>query len=158
MKRALILASLLVPPAKLAAQRPDGLGGRTELRLDVRPLNAAEVGVGFAVPTTLYMRVGALVAGGAVRDGDTTRAVGRVEGFVRIPFDPLFERRWAPYVTGGGAVSCAAERRCTPLLVLRVGLEGPRQGAGSWTPALEAGVGGGLRLAVLLRRTNGPGR
>ncbi len=144
-------------PTEAAAQLVDAGGPRPEFRLDLRPFDTAELGVGIAVPTTLYLRLGALIAGGAVRDGDTTRATGRIEGFLRIPFDPLFERRWAPYVTAGGALACTAERRCQPLIVLRLGIEGPR-GTKGWTPAVEAGVGGGLRVAVVLRRANGPNR
>lgn len=152
-----IACALLLWPAAMAAQLVEPTGPRAELRLDIRPFDTGELGVGLAVPTTMYLRIGALVAGGAVRDGDSTRATGRIEGFLRIPFDPLFERRWAPYVTAGGALACTAERRCQPLIVLRLGLEGPRA-ANGWTPAVEAGVGGGLRVAVVLRRANGPGR
>ncbi len=153
---ALALASF-ASPRLLVSQEAASTGARAELRLDIRPFDTAELGVGLAVPTTMYMRVGALVTGGAVRDGDTTRATGRIEGFLRIPFDPLFERRWAPYVTAGGALTCTAERRCQPFIVLRLGVEGPRV-ATNWSPAVEAGVGGGLRVAVVLRRANGPGR
>ena len=156
--RCVVAASLLSSAARTAtAQTPDVGGTRPELRLDLRPLDAVEAGVGFAVPTSLYLRVGALASGGVVRDGDSTRPTARIEAFLRLPLDPLFERRWAPYVGGGAALACTAERRCLPLLTLRIGLEGPR-GSGGWTPAFEVGVGGGVRVAVVLRRANGPGR
>jgi hypothetical protein len=154
---ALAAAAVLAAPQAARAQLVEPTQPRPEFRLDLRPFDTAELGVGVAVPTTLYLRVGALISGGARRDGDSTRAIGRIEGFVRIPFDPLYERRWAPTVTAGGALECTAERRCSPLIVLRLGLEGPRATSG-WTPAVEAGVGGGLRVAVVLRRANGPGR
>ena len=154
---AAVALALLSWPCAAEAQLAEPLRPRPELRLDLRPFDTAELGIGAAIPTTLYMRVGALVSGGARRDGDSTRATGRFEGFLRIPFDPLFERRWAPYVTIGGALECTAERRCRPLVALHVGLEGPR-GTTGWTPAVEAGVGGGFRVAVVLRRANGPGR
>ncbi len=149
---ALVLVMALVTRSTvLGAQLPDVGGPRPEFRLDVRPVDAAEVGLGLSVPTSFYLRFGGLVSGGVVRDGDTTRATARIEANVRIPFDPLYERRWAPYVTTGAALACAESRRCQPLLVLRVGIEGPASARG-WTPAFEAGVGGGLRVAVLLRR------
>ena len=140
-----------VTPARLPAQLPDVGGSRPEARVDLRPLNAVELGGGVSVPTSFYVRLGALAGAGALRDGDTTRATGRIELHLRLPLDPLMERRWAPYLIGGGALACTAERRCQPLLVLRVGLEGPRS-VGGWTPAVEAGVGGGLRVALVLRR------
>ena len=148
---------MLAAPRGARAQLAEPSQPRPELRLDLRPFDTAELGLGVAVPTTLYMRVGALISGGARRDGDSTRATGRIEGFMRIPFDPLYERRWAPYVTAGGALECTTDRRCSPFIVLRLGLEGPR-GTGGWTPAVEAGVGGGFRVAVVLRRANVPGR
>lgn len=152
-----LAAAIVMGPSCLAAQLPDVGGPRPEFRLDVRPTDAVELGAGVSVPTSFYLRLGGLVGGGMVRDGDTTRATARVEAHLRVPFDPLFERRWAPYVTAGGALACIDARRCQPLLVLRLGVEGPATTHG-WTPAFEAGVGGGLRIAVVLRRANPGGR
>lgn len=154
---ALLLALLAGAPAAARAQDL-GLGGpRAELRADLRPFDTAELGAAVAVPASLYLRVGVLASAGAVRDGDSTRATGRVEAFLRVPLDPLWESRWAPTLSGGAALQCTADRRCTPLVVLRLGLEGGR-GTGGWVPAIEAGVGGGVRLGLVLRRARGPAR
>ena len=73
------------------------------------------------------------------------RVTGRAEIVGRFLLDPLYEHRWGPYVAGGLGVAAH------PYVLVLLGLEGPR--LGRVTPALEAGLGDGVRLGFALRRS-----
>ncbi len=79
----------------------------------------------------------------------------RLEGIARFHLDPYRQDRRGVYAGGGVGVRHVAGDALRPLLVALVGVElAPR---GSVVPAIEAGVGGGARLGVVLRSLR-PGR
>ena len=118
---------------------------RIEGRLDALIANrtAIEPGVGIFVPLGTYVRAG--IVGGVGPITNPLRLTGRAELVGRFLLDPLLEHRWGPYVAGGLGIASH------PYLLAVLGIEGPRWGP--ITPALEAGVGNGVRVGFALRRS-----
>jgi hypothetical protein len=96
-----------------------------------------------------YARGVLLVAGGAARVDDRTRGSARVEGVVRFLLDPLRERRLGAYAGAGVSASWIDGDGWRTPLVVAFGVEGPRRGGHAL--AAEVGLGGGARLALVLR-------
>jgi phosphatidylglycerophosphate synthase len=140
----LLVVGAAVPP--LAAQP------RPEWRAALASPTAGELGLGVSWAASPYVRVVPLVAAGTAREGAQWRGMARAEVTGRFSPDPTGWATWAPYGVGGLELRCVATQRCTPALVARLGLEGPLW-RGRWRPAVEAGVGGGLHVAVSLRRS-----
>ena len=118
---------------------------RIEGRLDalIASRTAIEPGAGIFVPLGTYVRAG--LVGGVGPITHPLRVTGRAELVGRFLLDPLYEHRWGPYIAGGLGVASR------PYLLVLLGLEGPRWGP--VTPAIEAGVGSGIRLGFALRRS-----
>ena len=95
------------------------------------------------MPLGTYVRSGLI--GGVGPITNPLRFTARAELVGRFLLDPLYEHRWGPYVAGGLGVASH------PYLLVVLGLEGPKWGG--ITPALEAGVGDGLRVGIALRRS-----
>jgi hypothetical protein len=93
------------------------------------------------VPLGTYVRAG--LVGGVGPITNPVRLTGRAELVGRFLLDPLYEHRWGPYVAGGLGVASH------PYVLVLLGLEGPRWGP--LTPALEAGIGDGVRVGFALR-------
>lgn len=128
----------LVPLNVAFAQR-----AQPELRLDVlgpTPLSI-EPGLGLNVPLGTYVRSG-LAAGFDVRS--ETRKAWRGDFITRFTFDPFRQQRWALSLGGG-----LSFRRQTYLAAI-MDLEGPE--IHGFMPALQAGVSGGVRAGLILRR------
>jgi hypothetical protein len=118
-----------------------------ELRLDIsgpEPV-AIEPGVGLTTSLGTYARIG-LNAGYDVRGApERTGRRWRGDAIVRITLDPLRQQRWA--LSFGGGVSY---RGATTYLAALADLEGPE--VRGVMPALQIGVSGGTRVALILRR------
>jgi hypothetical protein len=132
------------PQQALQAEwRVDGIFART---------SGVEAGLGVSIPSGIYVRTGLAAGVGLGRHG----AEGRTDLLSRFSLDPFRQSRWALY--GGGGISgryrAEDDGGSRAFLLLFVGLEGPLplgQTAG-WVPIIEAGLGGGARLGVGLRR------
>ena len=134
------------------ASRPSTARFQPEVRADfiAARTSAAHLGVGIAVSTGTYLRLGIVgAAGQAWHDGQST-AAGRVDGLIRFVFDPLREFRWAPYAAGGIGGIYNGQDKWRAVLVGVIGVEGPA--TGHIVPAIELGFGGGARIGVALRR------
>lgn len=144
---ALVAALFATIPGRAAAQRML----QPEFRVDVLGPAPASLEPGAGITTALgtYVRVG-LAAGVDVLGirGDARR--GRAELVARATLDPYREQRFALSIGGG-----LGYRRAALHLVALLDVEGPA--VGGVVPALQAGVGGGLRGGVILRRAI-PGR
>lgn len=145
--RVAIAIALLPLPAR--AQFPMVRGWLPEFHLDVAPFTGAQAAAGASQAISFYARLGVLVAAGVRHDGPDVRGTGRIEVHGRFSADPIQELRWAPYAVGGALLSCADARRCRPLLLVRLGLEGPMRGG--WIPGIELGIGDGAHLGFVLR-------
>lgn len=130
----LALLVAMAAPATVHAQRI-----QPEIRLEtISPSYNALVGVALHVPMGRYVRVGF---------GGTGFAIGRTDVIARFSFDPFRQMRWA--LSAGGGLSYDAGKE-TLFLALHGDIEGPR--LGSVTPFVSAGLAGGARFALGLRR------
>ncbi|MGZ8471855.1 MAG: hypothetical protein ACXW61_18220 [Gemmatirosa sp.] len=137
-------------PALAPELRLDGAFGRE---------GGAFGGVGLFGDAGLYTRLGIVVVGGLARDplrlgaadDDGVMApAARIEALARFHLDPLRLSRRGTYL--GGGVAAALRDGAAPRwqLVALLGIEGAPRGA--IAPAVEVGLGGGVRVAVVLRR------
>jgi len=129
-----------------------------EVRQDVTLASepGTHLGLGLNVRAGYYVRVGAAIAAGTVRrEADAWMGAQRIDLTARFLLDPFGERRRAWYGGGGVSLAQVAGEEPTAVLNLLVGLEGQQRR--KITPAIELGVGGGVRLGVVLRRTR-PGQ
>ena len=147
----LVIVSLLAGARVVDAQvfRDSTPKARIEGRLDalLASRTATELGAGIFVPVGTYVRAG--LVGGVGPITNPLRLTGRAELVGRFLLDPFYEHRWGPYVAGGLGVADH------PYLVVLLGVDGPRWGR--VTPALEAGVGHGVRVGLALRRSQPTG-
>lgn len=118
--------------------------GRTDAIFSKIP--TAQAGIGISMFGGTYVRTGVVGAIGANEEGVT----GRTDGFVRFHLDPFRQSRWAPYGGAGLSGRYDAGSRPKAFLLVFAGVEGPvRNGL---TTSLEAGLGGGARIGVMLRQ------
>lgn len=123
--------------------RVDGLFART---------SGVEAGFGVSIPSGIYVRTGLVTGFGIGRHG----AEGRTDLLSRFSLDPFRQSRWALYGAGGisGRYRTRDDGGSRAYLLVVLGLEGPLplgQTSG-WVPMIEAGLGGGARIGVGLRR------
>ncbi|MHB1073260.1 MAG: hypothetical protein ACYC3Q_10610 [Gemmatimonadaceae bacterium] len=138
----------------VAAGQEVGARPQPEGRLDLiaGSVSAVHAGVGVNVPAGYYARVGLLAAAGARVSGDGG-ASARVDAIARFLFDPVFEERWGLSAGGGVSVRYDGGTGWRPFLVVVVDLEAP--GRGPVIPAVQVGLGGGVRVGVALRKRDG---
>jgi hypothetical protein len=149
----LILGLALGLPAVAAAQinqQPLQVEGR--LDAIIAHTTGVEAGLGLSVPAGIYMRAGVVAGIGAGRHG----VEGRTDLISRFSLDPFRQSRWAPY--GGAGISGRYRSKLDggsqAYLLVYLGVEGPLPfgRTSGIAPAFEVGLGGGARVAVILRR------
>lgn len=150
MKRGFLVLLLATSPASLRAQLAESMHVQPEVRVDATfrdRRQIVEAGAGVQVPMGYYVRVGVLGAvGGSFGDG----ATGRLDILGRFLFDPF--RQNGIGVSAGAGLSLRAEHgdRVRPLLLAAVDIEGRRWSNGL-SPAVQVGLGGGVRVGLGLR-------
>lgn len=146
--RLLILAALLVASAGVAvAQRAEWQVGGVAV---VTGSEFTGAGLGFAWRMAGRLRIGLAAA---VGETEARRTAGRAEGLFSYHFNPVTSGIGA--YAGGGLAVTATEDDATEYLVVLLGLEGNPVGRVGWFA--EAGVSGGVRLALGLRVRSGAG-
>ncbi len=154
----LMAVVMLSAPCLLAAQDFTFLPRvQAELRTDVLsgPPFALQFGAGLNIPAGYYVRVGLTAAGGVAWRASASVGSARVDLTARYLLDPFGELRWGVY--GGAGVSARIEERNVRTFLLVVGgVEGPA--SHGWRTSFEAGLGGGARLGIVLRRARKNGR
>lgn len=147
----LALAASLCAAAPLSAQdvllpiQPEG-----RLDLITGKHTALQAGAGVSTPVATNFRIGLVGALGASDDGLS----GRADAFVRFSLAEYAGAYagggWTPYVGGGTTtrLDSGIDGSRTYLLGF-VGYEGPA--TNGLQPAVEVGIGGGIRLGVVLR-------
>lgn len=130
-------------------------GPRPQLRADLiagaQP--AVQIGAGLQVPLGIYVRAGLDAAVGS-RIGQVStdsRLDGRVDLLARFLLDPFRQSRWGFSAGGGLSVRAEPGERLRPLLLVALDLEGRRSLRGV-APAVQVGLGGGLRIGAVLRK------
>ena len=119
-------------------------------------------GIGINWRAGWYVRPALTLAGGAVRaDALPWTGLVRVDAAVRFHLDPFGERPRGLYGSVGASwrhlASAGLGGGDVPILTLAAGVEGKR--GRRFTPAVEIGVGGGVRITGVVRRTRtGPAR
>jgi len=159
--RALAIAPLLASaaialaagPAK--AQQAGVIAGGVawEARAESRWAGApdGQLMLGGAVPLERSVRLAALAGAGVERSarGSDPSVVGELHA--RVLLDPLGSRSFGWYGVVGLGFRAAENHSPRAYLLALGGVEGPRLLAGRVRLALEAGVGDGVRLGVVLR-------
>jgi hypothetical protein len=154
---ALVATSMLMIPCVARAQERTPI--RPEVRIDATSatVQRLELGAGAAIPMGTYVRVALLAGGGLARDdrsgsradGDRV-AAGRADIVARFQLDPFHQSLRGLYSGAGLSYLASRGERGRVYLTLLAGLE--LRDRGHVTPAIELGLGGGVRLGVALRR------
>jgi hypothetical protein len=143
----------LAPVAVIIGQVPE-LPVQVEGRLDgiFARTPGVEAGLGLTVPNGIYVRSGLVAGVGVGRHG----VEGRTDFVSRFSLDPFRQSRWAPYAGGGvsGRYRSELDGGSRGYLMIFLGVEGPLPlgRTEGWVPAVEVGLGGGARVAVIFRR------
>ncbi len=148
---ALILASGVGARAAGAQAAGPERAVQVEARIDAllgrRP--TAQLGIGLTRALGTYVRIDAVAAAGpAFRDGGA-RLSSRVDATARFVLDPFRQLRRGLYA-GGGLSARRTAKETTGNVVALVGVEGARRNG--YAPAVELGLGGGVRVGVVIRQ------
>lgn len=131
---------------------PQSRAPRWEARLEATAAESpgAHLGLGLGVRTGWYARASLAVATGAVfGEDDVWRGSQRGELVLRFLMDPFGNQARGWYGGAGVSVQQVAGQRSRGALLLLAGVEGrARTGV---RPALEVGLGGGVRIGLVLR-------
>jgi hypothetical protein len=164
MRWLLVAACGLLPAGVANAQSGPPLPRlMNEGRVDVRwsRSNAVELGWSFIIPTTTYLRTSLTAAGGYIWRDERWMRESRYEATTRFLLDPFRQARFGLSFGGGigmtnsdglfGKPNTLGQRKQTwrPFLVTFADLE-LRKTAGL-TPAVQVGIGSGIRVGFLVR-------
>lgn len=161
---ALLLAA--AGPAATSAQLPTGSGttaaiasepapARAPRRLELRADHTAarvrrlEGSAGIVLPAGTYVRIALTGGAGGGEEHGSRFTAYRADAAVRFQLDPFHQARAGVYGGAGVAWLGGRGRAGTARLTLGAGLELPEWGP--LAPALELGVGGGVRIAIAIR-------
>lgn len=133
-------ASIVPPP--YAEYRLDAIQGHGTL---------VHAGAGITIPAGTYVRVAAIGAIGPRWDDGETSLSGRTDVIARFLFDPLRQTPIALSLGGGVSVPYETGERVRPYLTAVVDIEGRQRGG--LAPALQVGLGGGVRIGLAFRTT-----
>jgi hypothetical protein len=125
-----------------------------ELRVDAidpRSTNSGtlQAGVGMNLPLGSYVRLELDGAGGVTRRDGEDHHSGRGDAIVRFLLDPFAESPWGLSIGGGMSALFAEGARTREYLVVVADVEAPR--VGGILPALQVGLGGGVRVGLVAR-------
>jgi hypothetical protein len=144
----------LAPVSRATAQAAHSSSPPLELRvdaIDVRSINTGTLqgGVGANVPLGIYVRLELVGAGGITRLDSVNHNSARVDAIARFLLDPFNEATWGLSIGGGMSAMFEANAATHEYLVVVADLEAPR--IGTVTPALQIGLGGGVRVGIVVR-------
>jgi hypothetical protein len=152
----LMLPLLALAPLACASAQQSARRSLPPLELRVDAIDARSAhwgtlhgGVGANVPLGYYVRFEVVGAGGATRRDTIDRNSGRVDALARFLLDPFAESSWGFSIGGGMSAMFGEGTRPHEYLVVIADLEAPRVGA--IVPALQIGLGGGLRVGLVGR-------
>ena len=152
----LLLPLALALPAVLRAQAaPSRWQGEARVDALIARASALHAGAGLSARLSSYVRAGLIAGAGVAWVSGQSAFDARVDGVGRFLFDPYRQHRRAPYAFGGASARWSRER-WRGYLVAGVGMEGPR--VRGFLPAIEAGVGGGVRVGIVARAAPSEGR
>jgi len=131
-----------------------------ELRVDAIDVRSTEngtlhAGLGANLPLGDYVRFEIDGAGGGTRINDVDGKSGRGDALARFLLDPFAETSLGLSIGGGMSATFGERLRPRQYLVVLADLEMPR--IAGVVPALQVGLGGGVRVG-LVARAGQPGR
>jgi hypothetical protein len=145
---ALSLTSLLASDVRAQASPSAILEGRvTFVGADAQAL---VLGGGVSMGRAGYTRLIVLAGGGRAWRNSATRGAAYADGAIRFFLDPYRNTRWGVYGVGGLSALYDGFSEWRGLITVGVGVELPSRTRSAW--ALEAGLGGGVRLSLALRQ------
>ena len=157
---------LLLVAAPVGAQQVVTSRADPEVRLDATfgRNGAAELGAGVQFPAGVYSRVGVIAAAGYLRPFRTDsyyaandyptgrdRFTGRLDVLARFLLDPYRQSALGLSAGAGLTLRAIPDDRVRPRLLVAIDVEGRRR-ANGLVPALQIGLGDGLRVSGVLRR------
>ena len=154
------LLGLALAPVARAQQSARRVLPPLELRADVIDPRSTkngtlQAGAGVNIPLGSYARLELDGGAGVTRHADTDQHSGRGDAIARFLLDPFAESPWGLSIGGGMSVLFTDGARTREYLVVVADLEAPR--VGGIVPALQLGLGGGLRVGLVARAYR-PGR
>lgn len=153
------LAGALGGARSAAAQQPGSAPVAPEVRADLIAGHAPAVqfGAGVQIPAGYYARIGVDVAAGVAIGDDAAAGAarhgldGRVDLLARFLLDPFRQSAYGLSLGGGASLRAEQGDRARPFLLVALDVEGRRSTMGV-VPAVQVGLGGGVRVGVILRR------
>ena len=144
------VAALPVAGARAGAQ--DRPLTRPELRVDATSAHVSRVegSLGAVVPVGTYVRLALAAGGGVARASGESRGAARADVIARFELDPLRQLARSAYLGGGVSYLATERERGRAYLALVAGWE--LKTRAGWVPTIEAGLGGGARIGIALRR------
>jgi hypothetical protein len=119
--------------------------------------NAVHSGLGLNIRSGWYLRSGIALGTGVFEDpAGNWRSSHRLDLTARFLVDPFAERRRAVYAGGGVTVRSDAGGDPQARVLVLIGIEGDPERRR--IPAIELGLGGGVRLGLVLRTRRGAAR
>lgn len=104
----------------------------------------------------VYTRLGVNAAAGIARADARSQLAARVDGIGRFLLDPFRQSRTGLYGLAGVSAMYLEDDGWTPRVVLGLGLEG--RARGRRITSIEVALGGGVRVAIVMRRVRPGGR
>ncbi len=150
-----VLLIALAAPIAAPAQPGREPVTRSEVRVDAifARVTLLQAGVGAAFRTGYNVRLHVAAAGGvALKDGEQ-KSSARGDATLRLLLDPFGESRNGVSIGGGVSVLHDGFEKTRPVGVVVLALEGAPRAPIVW--AVEAALGGGVRVGVVLRRRAG---
>ena len=125
-----------------------------ELRVDAIDIRSIQngtlqAGLGANLPLGDYARFELVGAGGVTRIDDVDGKSGRVDALARFLLDPFAETPLGLSIGGGMSAMFGERLRPRQYLVVVTDLEMPR--IAGVVPALQVGLGGGVRVGLIMR-------
>ena len=123
--------------------------------IDVQSVTSGTLqgGIGANVPLGYYVRLEIDGAAGVTRSDSVNHNSGRVDAIARFLLDPFNDASWGLSIGGGMSAIFEQGTTAREYLLVVVDLETPHIGA--VTPALQLGLGGGLRIGLVIRPHRG---
>ena len=152
--------ALFVLSSRTVAQAPVPESVHPEARVDVIASSgrtSIQAGGGVQIPAGYYARVGVLGSVGADVISGGHQQSARVDVVGRFLLDPFRQVNWGISVGAGVSFRAREGDRVRPLLLAVVDVEGKRSTSGI-SPALQLGLGGGVRAGGALRWGSGSAR
>lgn len=119
--------------------------------IDVRSIENGTLqgGAGANLPLGYYVRLEIDGAGGVTRIDNVNGNSGRVDALARFLLDPFAEATWGLSIGGGMSATFGQRLQPRQYLVVVTDLEMPR--ISGVVPALQVGLGGGVRIGLVAR-------